>query len=56
MKDNKKINNFIPPYQNELKHLKLLRDEFIAVQEENYELAANVRDEIIKLNKQQKNE
>jgi hypothetical protein len=56
MKDNKNINNFVPPYQDELKYLKLLRDEAVAVDEENYELAAIKRDKMIELDKKLKNE
>ena len=41
----------IPPYLDTIKNLELLRDEQIAVKEENYELAAEIRDQIIKLNK-----
>jgi protein-arginine kinase activator protein McsA len=49
MADKKNLNDV--DYPNALKNLELIKAEAEAVDCENYELAAKIRDEIIELNK-----
>jgi protein-arginine kinase activator protein McsA len=52
MADKKNLNDV--DYPNALKNLELIKAEAEAVDYGNYELAAKIRDEIIKLNKKNK--
>ena len=51
MEEKRIFKDWIPPYQEELKHLELLQKEARAVEKEDYLEAAKYRDLIKNLNK-----